>query len=156
MLIQYFLTKIYIVVPALIIRRKEMDNRILLVGSILFVTLFLITPSIPAIQLNASNTTTQRYLSDLKTEIQTPTNKNILELPENRTLLYLFVMSITYFWLIRFYILLKISTEPSEESPIPYITHPLIFIRAAFLLNRIDWWLIMWDEISKNNGWGWE
>ena len=132
---------------------KNPLKRSLIVG---IIVLFLSTTCIPAIQLNISNSAKQQFPSDLKTEIQTPTNKNILELPENRTLLYLFVRSITYFWLIRFYILLKISTEPGEESPIPYITHPLIFIRAAFLLNRIDWWLIMWDEISKNNGWGWE
>jgi len=133
-----------------------MDNRILLVGSIFFVTLFLISPSIPAIQLNTSNTTIQRYSSDLKTEIQTPISKNILELPEHHALLYLLVLSITYFWLIRFLILYMISTEPNEEDPIPHITHPLIALRAALLLNRIDWWLVIWNEISKHYGWGWE
>jgi hypothetical protein len=133
-----------------------MDNRILLVGSILFVTLFMITPSIPAIQLNASNTIIQQRLHDLKTEIQTPISKKVLNLPEHHALLYLFVRTIAYFWLIRLLLLIKISTEPNEEDPIPDITHPLIFIRAALLLNRIDWWLIIWDDISKHYGWGWE
>ena len=133
-----------------------MDNRILLVGSILFVCLFLIAPSIPAIQLNASNTIIQQRLHDLKTEIQTPTSKNILNLPEHRALLYLFVRTIAYFWLIRVLILLLISTESNEEDPIPHITHPLIALRAALLLNRIDWWLVIWYEISMNYEWGWE
>jgi len=133
-----------------------MDNRVRLVGSLLFVILFLITPSIPAIQLNTSNTTIKRYQSDLKTEIQTPTSKNILNLPEHHALLYLFVRTIAYFWLIRVLILLLISTESNEEDPIPHITHPLIALRAALLLNRIDWWLVIWYEISMKYEWGWE
>jgi len=132
-----------------------MDNRILLVGSILFVTLFLITPSIPAIQLNTSNTTIQRCLSDLKTEIRTLTSKNILELPEKHPLLFLFVISVLYFREFRCNLLFKISTEPDTEAPGWEVVFPILFFKWFLLSVRTFEWNRFWTFVSNYFGWGW-
>jgi hypothetical protein len=134
-----------------------MGNHIILIGSLLLVTLFFISPSIPAIQINNLQNKIQQYPQELKTELHTQKSKNILELPENRTLLYLFVMTITYFWLIRISILIKILNVIEDiYSPFFSVISVLIFLRLIPLVNRADWWLIIWDAISEHYGWGWK
>jgi len=133
-----------------------MDRRFLLVGSIFIFTLLLMTPSIPAIQLNTSNTTIQRCLYDLKTEIQTPIGKNIPEPPERHVLLFLFVMSVAYFRMFRVNLLVNISTEPVPYYPGYKIIFPILYFKACLLLVRIYGWCIFWQSVSYAFGWGWD
>lgn len=131
---------------------KNTLKRSLIVG---IVFLFLSTTCIPAIQLNISNSAKQQFPSDLKTEIQTPTNKNILELPEKHPLLFLFVISVLYFRLFRVNLLFKISTEPDTMPPGWEVVFPILFFKWFLLSVRTYEWDRFWTFVSNYFGWGW-
>ncbi len=129
-------------------------NKKILIGSIIAVSILLLMPSIPAIQIDSFKEGIQQNIDDLKTRLSNI--ESLIDLPEHFPLLFLFVYSVALFRLIRFTILMDLSTEPSDFPPYFTITNWLLFIRCAFLLNGIDWWLVIWEEISDHFGWGWE
>jgi hypothetical protein len=131
-----------------------MKNKKILIGSMLVLTLLLLMPSIPAIQIDSFKEGTQQNIDDLKTRLSNI--ESLIDIPKYFPLLFLFVYSVALFRLIRFTILMDLSTEPSDFPPYFTITNWLLFIRCAFLLNGIDWWLVIWEEISDHFGWGWE
>ena len=128
-------------------------NKKILIGSIIAVALLLLMPSIPAIQIDSFKEGTQQNINDLKTRLSNI--ESLIDIPKYFPLLFLFVYSVVLFRLIRFNILIDLSTEPSDIPPYFTITNWLLFIRCVFLVNGIDWWLIIWEEISDHFGWGW-
>jgi len=128
-------------------------NKKILIGSMLVFTMLLLMPSIPAIQIESFKEGVQQNIDDLKTRLSNI--ESLIELPERFPLLFLFVYSIALFRLIRFEILFELATEPSDFAPGYIVTNWLLYIRCAFLINGLDWWLAIWIEISENFGWGW-
>jgi len=131
---------------------KNPLKRSLIVGIIF---LFLSTTCIPAIQLNISNSAKQQFPSDLKTEIQTPITKYILELPEKHPLLYLYVVSILYFRLFRVSLLQEISTKPDTEPPGFEVVFPILYLKSFILVFRALMCNYYWMSLSYYFGWGW-
>ncbi|UCD14017.1 MAG: hypothetical protein JSW60_00950, partial [Thermoplasmatales archaeon] len=106
-------------------------------------------------QIDSLKVRTQQNIDDLKIKLSNIDIETLTDLPEHFPLLFLFVCFVVLFRFIRLRILFDLSTEPSEFPPYFTITRPLIFIRCAFLLNGIDWWVVIWEDISDHFGWGW-
>ncbi len=68
-------------------------------------------------------------------------------------LLFIFVYTIYLSHLIRFNLFLNISTD--IDMGIPFVVHPLLFLRAAWLVLTVYYWSRFWNHISDSQGWNW-
>ena len=138
-----------------IINHGERMEKKILIGSMLVFILLLLMPSIHAVQKDSLKGGTQQSIDDLKIKLSNIDIETLPDLPEHFPLLFIFVCSVVLFRLIRLKILFDLSTEPSDFPPGFIITNWILFIRCAFLLNGLDWWLAIWADISDHFGWGW-
>ena len=122
-------------------------NKKILIGSIIAVAILVMMPSIPAVHVN----TIQNEI-ELKNDV-----KGFPEIPERFPLLFLFVIGIAYFRIIRMLLWMEYSFEFDDNFPGRFkVIHPLGAIRAAMLLLTTDSWLMVWDGISNRFGWDWD
>jgi len=121
-------------------------NKNILIGSVFVLTLILLLPSIPAIQLN-----------EIKQDYEEINLKDVLnlDLPNKFPLLFCLVNAILLFRAIRVWLLWEFSTEPSEYFPGIYITHTLVFFRWLMLYITTGSWEYIWENISELFGWDW-
>jgi hypothetical protein len=120
----------------------------ILIGSIFVLTLLLLMPSIPALQINTVKDALQQNINDFgrKSSII----DKLLELP-NHILLFLIVYTIAKFRFLRF----KLNFMFSISPPYIQITHPFLLMRSIFLLIRYSYWLNIWIKVSEKLGWNW-
>ena len=120
----------------------------IIIGSMLVITLLLLMPSIPALQINTVKDAIQQNINDFD-----PKSSIIDKLPElpNHILLFLIVYTIAKFRFLRF----KLNFMFSISPPYIQITHPLLLMRSIFLLIRYSCWLNIWIKVSEKLGWNW-
>ncbi len=134
-------------------------NKIIVVGSVFIIILFLFVPSIPAIQFK---TVEGSVSNDFINHIKNIDLKN-LEIVENldefpdHPILYYIVMIIYRFRIISAYYLFNnsIGFEYYGEIPQLYIKHPLLFVLAIVILFRGEMWGSFWESIANKMGWNW-
>lgn len=133
-----------------------MEKKIIL-GSLIVVILFILMPSIPAIQ---NNVIKDKFVSDISNDLDLVGIKKLLESMNlegvKHPILFLFVYSVVSFWWIRMLINLDLATEPYEFPPGFTVTSWLFFLRCVFFMTRIELWLMNWEIISDHYGWGWQ
>jgi len=122
----------------------------ILIGSIFVLTLLLLMPSMPAIQINTVKEVVKQNIYELKTKTGIVDIEKLLELP-NHILLFLIISAIAKFRFIRFELNFLYSISP----PYIEIIHPLLLMRSIFLLIRYSFWLDIWIKVSEKLGWNW-
>ncbi len=122
----------------------------ILIGSILVLTLLLLMPSIPAIQINTVKEVVQQNKYELKTKLDIIDIEKLPEFP-NHILLFLIIYTIAKFRFMRF----KLNFMFSISPPYIQVAHPLLLIRSIFLLIRYSFWLNIWIKVSEKLGWNW-
>jgi len=122
----------------------------ILIGSIFVLTLLLLMPSIPALQMNNIN---NRIKQDYK-EI-TLDDISDLNLSIKHPMLFFITYGLLLFRTMRFEILWEFSTEPYEWGLGFEVVHPLVFIRSVILLFSAMLRFEPWAYLSEIYGWGW-
>ena len=135
-------------------------KKVMIVGSLFVIILFLLMPSTSAIQLNAvENAVYNDFLSQIKNidfkELKDI--ENIDELPDH-PILYYFVLLVFYSRYLRHYVYLYISVDWIWEGHIPDITvkHPLLLLWGILFFLRAETWADFWDFIANKMGWDWK
>ena len=124
-------------------------NKNILIGSIFVLTLLLVMPSIPAVQMNYIN---NRIIEEYK-EI------NFIDLirtdlPSKYPILFLIVLSLFYFRVLRGMVLWEVATE--WRGYYFDVVNSWIFFRCIILLGTASIRYNSWRLISKIFGWDWD
>jgi len=131
---------------------KNMNNKIL-IGSIFVLTLLLLMPSIPAIQ---QKTILNKAYNDLVEQLDIEDVKEIRKMDWIRhPLLYVLVIFIAKFRLVRCLIIGEDSCDFSEFPPWFEIYHPIRFFWCLWLIFTIAFWCSFWENISDTLRWNW-
>ena len=133
-----------------------MKKKILI--TIFILALFLLIPSIPAMQQNIIN-------EGLKKETQEKLdlfNINILEdIKESDGIRYPILLAlVSFIYRFRFergFLLFCLSTKLIDGRPPQFeLKNPLLFFRSIFLVISAEKWYFFWMRISKILGWNWD
>jgi len=132
-------------------------NKKILVCSILVIAMLLLMPSIPAIQ---QKTIKEEIKQDLKEKLETINLNYIEEIEDLEWIRHpiLFLMYIiAVFRGIRGFGIMFISSEyvPELELVVLKITHPILFLRGAWLAVSASVWIGFWFALSQKYGWNW-
>ncbi|GAH26249.1 unnamed protein product [marine sediment metagenome] len=122
----------------------------LIVGSILVLTILLLTPSIPAIQQKSIE---DKAYSDLVEELKVADLKEIEELEKIRHpvlyLIFFLIANINYNRVLRLVEFVKLI---GVDNMIGFI----IFWYSFWIFLKGSVWLVFWLSVSDLFGWGWD
>jgi hypothetical protein len=122
-----------------------MKKRIIL-GSIVVLSLILLMPSIPAININAIDN--KIHLEYEKLYLNSVID---IKIPDKFPLLYLLVVGVLNFQLKRVELLIEYAVDFENRE----IKHPLLILRAIMIIEIHDMWWNFWYYLSDDLGWGW-
>ncbi len=125
-------------------------NKKILIGSIIAVVILILMPTVPAIHINAIE-------NQIKAEYEELPLIDVInfKIPDKFPLLYLLVVGIGIFRLMRALMLLMYSIEYDEWGGFK-ISNPFLLLRGIILTASVDLWTYGWEIISEILGWDWE
>ena len=131
----------------------------ILIISGFFIILFLISPSISAIQ---SNVVEDSIFDDCKNQIKVIDIKELKDIADNEELpdhpfLFYFVMLVFYLRFFRFLLYMNIAIDIDWPGRVPEITikHPIMVICGIILYFRTEFWMGFWANFAEYIGWNW-
>jgi len=128
-------------------------NKKILIGSMLVLTLLLLMPSIPAIQLKTfENETHNDFFSRIE-NIDFNDLKSIIDGIPDHPILFIWVMFIFYFRLLRAELYWVIATDMDGVNFT--IHNPPLFLLGVLLLYRAVNWGFGWADLAEKMEWNW-
>jgi hypothetical protein len=126
-------------------------NKKIIIGCILILTLLLLMPSIPAIQMK---TIEDRTYNDLVEQFNLKDFMDIKGLERlKHPFLFLIVYAMLIFRLYRGMFIYDLSMD--WDGRVPIVKYPLLNLRSFFLWETVYWGIYGWSLISENRGWNW-
>ena len=126
------------------------------IGSVLVLVMFLIMPSIPAIQ---QKTIEDRASNDFVDQLDFKDVKELVDSGKldrvKHPLLYFFVILVAGFRWWRCIILFEIAIEQGWLWTFE-VKYPILFLRFMWLGGRLEFWDLFWNNLSDTFGWNWE
>ena len=126
----------------------------ILLGSVLVLTLLLLMPSIPAIQHKVVK---DEVVSEISEDFELEEIKELLDFPDvKHPILFVLVVMLLELRAVRALYLLNFAFNTETHQDRYDFDHPLLGIRAIWLLFTAWLWDDLWQIISNSLGWNWE